>query len=268
MARDLTAKHDVVVYYVHGGGFSMGSPHFYMEFLAALLSLLAERGFENPAVFALEYTLVPDAYYPTQIGQVERGYDAVVAAAGSPRRVCVCGDSAGANLLLAWLLRKNTERTGQPTPGLAVLMSPWVTVVSPRQTNTSGDYIDARRLDRWGMEYAGREPTDSPYVSPGSCKDPSRWERCSPVGGFHVTYGAQEVMAGEIEGLMRVWEQAGIPFVARRLPHGIHAWPVVSMFLSDDTVGRLEGADAIAAHVRERFDTLGLGLGPNGNLSD
>ncbi|KAK3063978.1 hypothetical protein LTR53_018681, partial [Teratosphaeriaceae sp. CCFEE 6253] len=35
MVHDETRRPDVVVYYAHGGGFSMGSSYFYMEFLFA-----------------------------------------------------------------------------------------------------------------------------------------------------------------------------------------------------------------------------------------
>ena len=57
-------KPDLVVYYLHGGGFSMGSSYFYLEFLISWLTLLRQRGFKYPAIFALEYSLVPDQVFP------------------------------------------------------------------------------------------------------------------------------------------------------------------------------------------------------------
>lgn len=65
MVDDESRKPDIVIYYVHGGGFSMGSSYFYLEFLLTWLSVLkSSGGFQNPAILSLEYTLVPDACYP------------------------------------------------------------------------------------------------------------------------------------------------------------------------------------------------------------
>lgn len=52
----------------------MGSCYFYLEFLLAWVSLLKEAGYRNPAIFSLEYTLVPDAVYPAQLEQTVTGY--------------------------------------------------------------------------------------------------------------------------------------------------------------------------------------------------
>ncbi|KAK5002209.1 hypothetical protein LTR39_006748, partial [Cryomyces antarcticus] len=101
---DNTQRPDVVVYYCHGGGFSMGSSYFYMEFLFALVALLKDSGYRNPALFALEYTLVPDAVYPTQLHETIAGYDYVTSIIKDPSRICVGGDSAGATLILSMLL--------------------------------------------------------------------------------------------------------------------------------------------------------------------
>jgi len=53
--------------YYPGGGFSLGSSHFYLEFLITMLDLLKEAGYRAPAIFSLEYTLVPDQAYPVQV---------------------------------------------------------------------------------------------------------------------------------------------------------------------------------------------------------
>ena len=55
----------------------MGSSYFYLEFLMAWVDLLKDSGYKNPAIFALEYDLVPDAQFPTQLEQAMTGYDYV-----------------------------------------------------------------------------------------------------------------------------------------------------------------------------------------------
>jgi acetyl esterase/lipase len=48
-------------------------------------------------------------------------------------RICLSGDSAGGPLILSLLLHYGlTDRWRDDRPGLAVLLSPWVTIVSPQ----------------------------------------------------------------------------------------------------------------------------------------
>lgn len=73
----------------------MGSAFFYLEFLLAWVHLLkTEGGYENPALFALDYTLVPEATYPTQLQQTLTGYKYVLSLVDSASSVVVSGDSA------------------------------------------------------------------------------------------------------------------------------------------------------------------------------
>lgn len=237
----------------------MGTPYFYMEFLVAMVSLLAERGFHNPAVFAPQYTLVPDACYPTQADQVERAYAAVLdRARHEPDRVIVAGDSAGANLVLGLLLRAAAPGSPLPRPLAALLLSPWTTLVSPLHRDTASDYLGAARLHRFGLQYAGGRGTgtgdDAARASPGRCKDPARWRRAAPAAGFFVAYGAEEVLAAEIDALVRVWARAAVPLCVKRRPAGIHAWTVASLFLARDRARRLEGLEDVATFVRHAFD--------------
>lgn len=163
----------------------MGSSYFYMEFLLAWVTLLKEAGFSNPALLALEYTLVPDAVYPTQLQETVAGFHYVSSLVEDPARICVSGDSAGATLILSLLLNlSGLGRHQNKMPGLAVLISPWVTIISENNRNTSSDYLDADSLRLYGCQYIGDKVShDDPMVSPGKCKDISRWAKASPTEG-------------------------------------------------------------------------------------
>lgn len=95
IVHDDTKPPTIIVYYCHGGGFTMGSPYFYLEFLMAWITLLQQSGHSNPAVLALDYTLVPKAAYPTQVQQTLDGYRHALSLIGDPARIVVSGDSAG-----------------------------------------------------------------------------------------------------------------------------------------------------------------------------
>ncbi|RDW59644.1 hypothetical protein BP6252_12731 [Coleophoma cylindrospora] len=266
---------DIVVYYAHGGGFSMGSTYFYLEFLTVWLTLLKRAGFQRPAIFALEYTLVgtlpKDACYPTQLNQAIAGYEYVLSMVRDSSKICVGGDSAGATLILSLLLYLG--KTGQEKhprgakesdmPTMAVLISPWTTLTSSLYKNTRSDFLNVSNLDRYAHQYAGYDSTLSvtnhsvsikdPLVSPGNCTSTSWWRNAAPSKGFFVAYGEEEVFAPEIQKFAGLLRKAGVVATTSRTKGGIHAWPVASLFLSQADEDRHRGLRAIVAETSNRM---------------
>jgi acetyl esterase/lipase len=250
-----------------GGGFSMGSSYFYLEFLLAWLSLLKSHGgFHNPAIFALEYTLVPDASYPVQLHQAIAGYRHLLSITGDASKICVSGDSAGGTLILSLLLHlandRNSEKvefnvngsTGNLRPGMAVLISPWVTLHSPTAKNTPSDYLDAHNLHQYALQYAGRKISiQDPLISPGNCGDVSWWQNACPKQGFFVMYGSEEVFAPDIKDLVGLLKDGGMDVDVEVEKGGIHAWPVAELFLSGTKEKRQKGLRVIVSQIRERM---------------
>lgn len=270
--HDPSKNADIIIYYAHGGGFSMGSTYFYLEFLLSWLSLLKAAGFTNPAIFGLDYTLVPDACFPKQLEEVVAGYEHVLSMASDASRVCVAGDSAGGTLALSLLLHlanpKLVEKgRGLPgasrhldKPGMAVLISPWPTLVSPLHENNRSDFLDVDALQRYASQYAGgADMVADPLASPGDCRDLSWWREAGPGRGVFITYGKQEVFAPEIEKLERTLRKAGVPVSAHGEEPGIHAWPVVSLFLGDSREDRLKGLQRIVSEIKTRASPLKRG---------
>ena len=228
-----------------GGGFAMGTTYFYLEVLLVWLSLLKSSGFKNPAIFALEYTLVPDETYPVQLHETLAGYKYVCSLISEPSRVCVAGDSAGATLVLSLLFhlgRKDQDLRPNDTtaqiyhtqrPGMAVLISPWVTLLSSKNRDTARDYINMATLELYAHQYGSNKISlHDPRISPGNCKDACWWQSASPSRGFYVSYGSEEVFAPEIRDLFSFWKNSGIAVECYEEKAGIHAWPVAAVFLS------------------------------------
>lgn len=226
-----------------------------MEFLIAWVALLQSAGYKNPALFALEYTLVPDACYPTQVQEVFAGYEYILSVIGKSSRVCVGGDSAGATLILSFLLYLSDHPEYQKrTPGMAVMISPWVTVISEKNRNTRSDYLAKNSLDLYGSQYVGsRALLDDPLVSPGKCKNISRWKRASPKNGWIFLYGSEEVLAPETRDMIRLLEKAGSEVEVDEEDGGIHAWPVASLYLGATREERLKGLQHITKSIRQRL---------------
>ena len=245
-----------------GGGFSIGSSYFYLEFLFALTELIqtstSSGHFRNPAVFALEYTLVPDATFPTQLQEAILGYEHLLTILPDPSRICPVGDSAGATLILSlllWLARHEKEKGGGSCrPGFAVLISPWVTLVSPRNRDTRSDFVNANTLHFYARQYLGaKRSSDSPIFSPGMCKDIDWWKRAAPSRGLAVMYGSEEILADETREFVRIIQHAEVDVVVKEEKGSVHAWPVATLFLSDTILTRLKGIQQIADMIGERL---------------
>ena len=244
----------------------MGSPYFYLEYLLTWLSLPGERGYSNPAIFSLEYTLVPDAVFPTQLQQAIAAYRHVLETVGTASKVCVSGDSAGATIMLSLLLHlaklghdaDRMDDTGTwrlVTPAMAALISPWVTLVSPKHRNTASDYLNQDKLHQYALDYAGHQPVRDPLVSPGDCRDVDWWRRACPPGGLFIAYGAEEVFARDIEDLVKFLKTAGITISSMADDGGIHAWPVASLFLSTGARDRQRGLKSLVDQIKSVIPT-------------
>lgn len=246
---------DIIVYYCHGGGFSMGSNYFYMEFLLAWVALLKNAGYRNPALFALEYSLVPDSIYPTQLQETLAGYEYVLSIARSSSKICVGGDSAGATLILTFLLYMTDHpELRHQKPGMAIMISPWVTIVSRNNRNTASDFLNQGSLELYGRQYVGpKVPADDPLVSPGNCKDLQKWSEASPQKGWYFLFGSEEVLGPETRSLISLLERTGTNVDYYEEKGGIHAWPVAALYLGGTEDERLHGLRTIVSAIRNQI---------------
>ena len=221
----------------------MGSAYFYIEPLLALLTMMTTH-YENPAIFALDYALVPDATFPTQLLQTIAGYDHVLSLINyDASQVCVAGDSAGATLILSLLLHiAKHGGHNKRQPGYALLISPWATLVSNSNRDTLSDYISQETLQLYGRQYAGtHDNLFDPLVSPGCCMDLVWWANAAPLKGAYFAYGGEEVLAPETRQLISRWKKSGVSIKFREEVGGIHAWVIASLFLEDDMDKRVKG---------------------------
>ena len=237
----------------------MGSSYFYLEFLLAWVTLLKEVGYQNPALFALDYSLVPDAVFPTQLQETMAGYEWVLSKVRDPCQICVSGDSAGATLILSFLLYASDHPVFKDCrPELAILISPWVKLVSGMNLNTASDYLDSDSLERYGREYCGPDvPLHDPLASPGHCEDKKKWEAATPRRGWHFVFGSEEVLARGTRMLIRFLDSIPVQVGWDGQTGLIHAWPVASFYLGETTQERLAGLGHIIDVIVDQIPVSG-----------
>ncbi|KAL8287572.1 hypothetical protein RQP46_003430 [Phenoliferia psychrophenolica] len=171
---------EVVLYYVHGGGFVMdtgGDAQVWAIQLAKEMNIKRNVQF---SVFSLDYRLAPDYKYPSQLIETLAGYHYLVNTLKiSEDKICVCGDSAGGNLIAAFLLhlaRPNPiisvpESLG-PTPrqpGSTLLISPWVKLVTTSVSSKAHelfDYIETDSSAGAVLDYLGAPHPENKTFNP------------------------------------------------------------------------------------------------------
>jgi acetyl esterase/lipase len=100
---------DVVIYFLHGGGYCYLQPGNYTLFLLRLAEVLGEQFGLRVAVFALDYSLAPEAVFPCQLRQAAHAYRHLTVTCGiDPEKIVLLGDSAGGNasFFLSFFIKK------------------------------------------------------------------------------------------------------------------------------------------------------------------
>ncbi|TFK64506.1 alpha/beta-hydrolase [Pluteus cervinus] len=166
---------DRVIFYLHGGGFLMPLQDSPLGFWNYVGKELKRRG-QDVTVVALQYTLVPNAVFPTQLRQAFRALEHLLSSGVQPQNLQLAGDSAGANLiiqLLSHILHPLNDvppiKLSAPIRG-AYLMSPFTRLSGlPQSQNDSLDVISAGVLMAWGQDVLHGVPdSQNVYLEPAN----------------------------------------------------------------------------------------------------
>ncbi|GAB3764149.1 alpha/beta hydrolase [Microlunatus parietis] len=210
---------------IHGGGFIGGSTHTHRR----LFGRLAEA--TGTATFAVEYGLVPEHVFPSQLDTVTAAYRRLLDRGAT--RVAVTGDSCGAGLAMALALRVRDE--GLPAPAGVMLISAWVDLEATGDTyDTGSDPFFTRDLVRQlGAGYlAGTDP-HHPLAAPihADLRD------LPPV---YLQVGAAEAGLGDSRRLARRLLEAGVEVRLEEYGGQLHTFQMAAgrTRVADEAVGK------------------------------
>lgn len=147
-----------ILLYIHGGGFTWGGG------AAAQRSTQLLAGDFGVRVWGMDYRQLPDHPYPAGLDDCMTVYRTLLQER-RPQHIIIAGQSGGANLTAALLLRARDE--GLPLPAAAGLISPPADLTASGDTyTTNGFTLGPGGLTSTMERYRGDTPIDHPYVSP------------------------------------------------------------------------------------------------------
>ena len=225
MARGITRRHislgghmalgfspkapEARLFWVHGGGFTIGSPHTHQ----ALLSLLAREA--NALVLAPSYRLAPEHPFPAALDDVAAALRAARDHRPDLGPLALGGDSAGGGLILAAMAEALAE--GARFRAL-LLSSPVADLDTARPVPEADDLLfPVSILRRIGRDYGGGHDPRDPRLSPLR----ARMSHAPPTL-FHCARG--ELLEGDTDAMADRMRAAGVPVTVEKAARVPHAW--------------------------------------------
>ncbi len=209
-----------VILYLHGGGYTTGSPRTHR----ALTGHLAVRC--NARIFVPDYRLAPEHPFPAGLDDAVTAYRGLLCDGVAPGDIVIAGDSAGGGLAVAAALR--LRGLGQPLPRALVLFSPLADLA--REYPEVPPRGEVMLTPAWLRECARA------YVAAGDPRDPL----ISPVGAsLHglpptlIQVGSDELLLPDSRRLSERLQSAGVRAELREFPGRWHVFQANAGVLAD-----------------------------------
>jgi acetyl esterase/lipase len=235
-----SASAEATLYWLHGGGYSIGSVKSHRGMIARLSAASKIRA------FAIDYRLAPENPFPAGLEDALTGYRWLLKQGVDPKSLIIAGDSAGGGMTLAVLV--SLRDSGEPLPAAAVLYSPWTDLT------WSGESVKTRaEVDPWispdiGVEgaalYLGDAKATNPLASPLFADLSGLPPTLIQVGDAEVllddsTRVAEKMKAAGVEVTLEVWDEM------------IHVWQAFASILPEGQ----QAIDKTGEFIRSRVKT-------------
>ncbi|NMH97038.1 alpha/beta hydrolase [Pseudonocardia sp. K10HN5] len=221
------------VLYLHGGGFTVGSPASHR----ALAAHLADAA--GATAYVLDYRLAPEHPYPAALDDTTAAYRELLERGYAADRIAIAGDSAGGWLTLSAGIRLRDAAT--PLPALLVLISP---VVDLAPTETRDDSADPMLQNTWirscVTSFAPGRDVRSPELSPV-------YADLAGLPPLWVHVGSDEILYPDSVRIVEAARAAGVRADLRRLDGLWHVAHAHAGLLPEATAAVAE----LGGHIRQ-----------------
>jgi acetyl esterase/lipase len=210
------------ILFIHGGGFYSGSPDTHRAMAGALAKAASAD------VFVIDYRLLPDYNYPTQIDDALSAYRWLLQSGYDNDNIVIVGDAAGGNIALEATLRQ--MRAKRPLPAAVAVVSPITdlarTGASMKSDAGAEKAIDGLRSDTVRKAYLGGTAPTDPDASP----------LYADLTGFPpllMQVGSRETLLDDTLRLADKAKTAGVDVTSEVWPGMIHQWQLFPFMLDD-----------------------------------
>lgn len=156
-------REDLVILFLHGGGYLLQMTPEYLEAFNSILGLLPPEKRNRVSVLILDYDLASaGALFPRQLQQAYDTYTKLLEDGFTD--IGVMGDSAGGHLTLT-LLQQLKARGSVVYPSKVILLSPWTKLLTTALDHVPGNLVyDNDGRDAIRFLFASNQPLVSGFV--------------------------------------------------------------------------------------------------------
>jgi monoterpene epsilon-lactone hydrolase len=220
---------ETVIFYLHGGGYGVGSIASHRHLVAQLAQASTARG------YSIDYRLAPEHPFPAAVD------DAVAAARWlfrqgvRPEKLVFAGDSAGGGLAIAACLA--LRDAGDPLPAALVCMSPLTDLAKEGESmRTKVDLdpmVQPESSEAYALRYVGKHrDRKAPLASP-------LYADLRGLPPMQILVGTWETLLDDSTRIAERARGAGVEVDLQVWDEMIHIWPYFADIIP-------EGKEAIA----------------------
>jgi len=226
-----------VIYYLHGGGYVLGSINTHREMVSRLSRAASAR------VLILDYRLAPENPFPAAVDDSTAAYRWLLSVGVDPARLVIAGESAGGGLTVATLVA--LRDAGESLPRAGICLSPWVDLECLGESMVTKAEIDPvltrdYGLLMWAKAYLGDTDPRTPLASP-------LYADLTGLPPLLIQVGTAEVLFDDATRLADRARTAGVDVILEPWDDMIHMWHFFAAILPEGQ----QAIDRIGEFIRQ-----------------
>lgn len=231
---------DMVLMYIHGGGFISGSCLTHRMHVAKFADQCRIRS------LLFDYRLAPEHPYPAALDDCVSAYRWLLDQGYPAHHIIAGGESAGATLTLSLLLALKENHIALPKAAFSI--SPVTDLSCSAKSfeyNAGNDVAPMGSWTVWTKMYIAGHDTRDPLLSPQF----GNYEGIPPL---YICVGTHEIHYDDCVEVARVAQQHGVDVTLREWDQMIHAFPLLSPLFPEASQALHEICEFIKLHAGGR----------------
>ncbi|MEW6777731.1 MAG: alpha/beta hydrolase, partial [Bdellovibrionota bacterium] len=232
------ASGDKTIFYLHGGGYCLGSVESHRHMISYLSDAAGARA------LSVDYRLAPEHPHPAAVEDAVSAYQWLLKQGTDPEQIVIGGDSAGGGLTVATLVALRDKKI--PLPAGAVCLSPWVDLEGVGESMTSKAGVDPMvqkdGLDRLAAYYLAEHHPQTPLAAPLHAD-------LSGLPPMLIHVGTHETLLDDSLRLADRAKKAGVDVTLEPWEEMVHVWHFFAPIVPES----MKGIARLGEYIRQRL---------------